>query len=218
MKLYHVSSGSNRQSILTGGIHPTTASQAIVSNLGLKYNPHGVYFFTRLEAAQEFGFDNFASDYAIFQTEWFGKFSIDPEYATGSSVWIRTEEPIEATEAIEAEAKTAETFVNLTPHEVRIYESGASDAALLVSVPASGQIARVSTRMELLHPIGRVPIYRTEFGKVTGLPETPRHGIYYIVSAIVLEHCRGDRDDLLAPGELLRDADGRPVGCIGLRR
>jgi hypothetical protein len=103
------------------------------------------------------------------------------------------------------------TLMNLTPHTIDI-RSDLGD--LILSVPPSGHVARVS---QTLAPVtGLYPgvtIYRRTFGEVVGLPE-PQGGVDYVVSAMVA--AASPREDVFSPGELIRDADGKPVGCKGL--
>lgn len=96
-------------------------------------------------------------------------------------------------------------LINLTPHTVRL--NGGRE------FPPSGQIARVKTchRLEFWLSDGpdgaaeindeflrdAVPVYRTVFGQVEGLPG-PSEGKMYIVSGMVAAACRG-RDDLVCP-------------------
>jgi len=105
------------------------------------------------------------------------------------------------------------SIINLTPHAIYEVESG-------INFPVSGSIARVSSSSELMYYIeqegGLLPVYKTSFGEVQGLPETPTNGTFYIVSGIVLS-AMPNRWDLLAPGELVRDKNGNPTGCRGFR-
>jgi len=101
------------------------------------------------------------------------------------------------------------TFINLTPHVINEVVTG-------LSLPPSGTIARVSASNTVVDNIDGIEIYQTVYGEVIGLPE-PQPGVYYIVSGAVLSACP-DRKDLLAPGELVRNADGQPIGCKGFRR
>lgn len=59
-----------------------------------------------------------------------------------------------------------------------------------------------------------MPLSRTSYGAVEGLPE-PKAGVIYIVSALVRAAVPG-RLDVASPGELVRDAAGAVVGCKGL--
>lgn len=97
---------------------------------------------------------------------------------------------------------------NLTPHAVRIQTS-----AGVVEVPASGTIARVGTKRIPMPEVEGIPVVKTEFGEVEGLP-APEAGTIFIVSALVLS--RVSRGDVFAPGELIRDAGGNVIACKGL--
>ena len=104
-------------------------------------------------------------------------------------------------------------FTNLTPHTLNIHVS--DDA--VIEIEPSGQIARVSTTRV---PAGNIPgtvipTSRVEFGEVTDLP-APVEGTVLIVSGMVASAT--PREDLCSPGELVRDANGRPIGCRGLTR
>ena len=108
-------------------------------------------------------------------------------------------------------------LVNLTPHELKLYDE---DGRLIVTLPPSGQIARVSTKEmkigELDGEVDSIPVFTTMYGDVEGLP--PREeDTYYIVSRMVLNHpSLKDREDVFAPGKLLRDENGRVIGAVGL--
>lgn len=133
-------------------------------------------------------------------------------------------------------------IVNLTPHAITVLDE--DDMTVLCTLPPSGVVARVATeRIQIgsLHihgpccPVSSphhgddsdcdldpemgcadIPIYRTVYGEVTGLPD-PEPWTYYLVSLVVRQACP-DRADLLSPGELVRGSDGQPVGCRGLTR
>ena len=104
-------------------------------------------------------------------------------------------------------------FVNLTPHTLNIHDVENN----VFIVPASGEVARVSSTTSIVDVIDGIEISEVTFGEVVGLPET-RKDVRFIVSGLVLSALKGTRADVLAPGELVRDADGRPIGCMGLRR
>lgn len=109
-------------------------------------------------------------------------------------------------------------FINLTPHEITVFSD--SDATSSMVVPRSGKIARVSSMTQTVHNDWGFPVVRTTFGAVEGLPD-PEEGVALIVSGMVLDAMKASgvyRDDLFAPGQLLRDASGAPMGCIGLRK
>jgi hypothetical protein len=101
-------------------------------------------------------------------------------------------------------------IVNLTPHKINIYNEAREQ--IFVIVP-SGTVAKITVFMEKVGDILGVPIFKTTIGQPEGLPERSE-GIIYIVSGMFRSHVK--RDDLYQPGELLRDDEGRPIGCIGL--
>jgi hypothetical protein len=119
------------------------------------------------------------------------------------------------------------TLINLTPHSISVF--AADGKTLLVTVPPSGEVARVSvSRVEtgvvpiesdaaaLLRrdPLAGVPVFVGTYGAITGLP-APSFGTIYVVSAMVRQAVP-TRRDVLSPGELIRDAAGQPLGCRGL--
>lgn len=104
-------------------------------------------------------------------------------------------------------------FVNLTPHALNIYtaESG------VISVPPSGNVARVATSFNLDSTVDGIDIYTATYGEIEGLP-APQDNVIYITSGLIVSALQGTRYDVTSPGELVRDEDGRPIGCKGLRR
>ena len=101
-------------------------------------------------------------------------------------------------------------FVNLTPHAINEVVSGQSFAP-------SGDVARVATTMVDAGGIEGIPLFRAEYGEVEGLPTPKYDGTVYIVSGMVLAVVK-DRTDCVAPGELVRDDSGKPIGCKGFKK
>lgn len=104
-------------------------------------------------------------------------------------------------------------IVNLTPHTLNIFDEDGNE---VMTIEPSGQIARLKTwkhRAELDFYSGPVPLYVTRVDEPEGLPEW-RSGTIFVVSGVFRAAC--PRPDLWQPGELLRDEQGRPIGCIGL--
>ena len=104
-------------------------------------------------------------------------------------------------------------FVNLTPHEVIVFDEEGKN--VLLRVPPSGEVARVEVKRKEAGTLNGVPLVRSEFGEVQGLPE-PREGVVYIVSMIVLQALQGKRKDVVAPDtspqSAVRDSEGRIIG------
>ena len=85
--------------------------------------------------------------------------------------------------------------VNLTPHEVKIVDGGNN----VVAVFPSDGVARVSQYDVLVDEINSIPVVKTEFGEVLGLPE-PAEDTVFIVSRITVEVARArglNTDDFL---------------------
>lgn len=102
-------------------------------------------------------------------------------------------------------------FVNLTPHTLNIHSNGN-----VTVIKPSNIIARVSTQYKKVDTMGGVEIFQCVYGEVEGLP-APKDGVVFVVSGLVkttLLH----RQDVMSPGELIRDESGKPIGCNGLRR
>jgi hypothetical protein len=104
------------------------------------------------------------------------------------------------------------SLINLTPHPIVIGT---------VTVPPSGTIARVAVTREQVGVIhmgddSTVPMFETRYGEVSGLP-LPEDGTVLIVSAMVRTHpALSERLDVASPGQLVRDSEGRVIGCDGL--
>ena len=100
-------------------------------------------------------------------------------------------------------------FVNLTDHEVHDIESG-------ILIPPSGDVLRVSYKRVLCNNLNGINVYCTEV-VLENLPPK-KTNTYYIVSNLAINYIPDDRDDFLAPGNVVRDEKtGKPIGCKGLR-
>lgn len=115
--------------------------------------------------------------------------------------------------------------VNLTPHKINILNSQGEEVEV---VDASGKQARLdSLKVETGNKDG-FPWFDTEYdepflalfedGQEVARLEFPpeQEGTIFIVSGLFRSGF--DRPDFWQPGELLRDKDGVPIGCIGLSR
>lgn len=122
--------------------------------------------------------------------------------------------------------------INLTPHDITVRDL---DNPGDVVFPASGHTARLaeytdsdadSLRMAVGYDpvagcevhVGELPVQEVRMGEIEGLPD-PRPGTVYLVSGWVAQAAaRAGRDDVVAPGSLIRDDAGRPVACEGFRK
>lgn len=104
---------------------------------------------------------------------------------------------------------------NFTPHNVVIV---INDSTKIV-IPSDG-IARVTETKTVAPSIDVdgviIETFKSSFGEVENLPPQ-EEGVMVIVSALVASAAK-DRNDLLVPGELVRDNDGNIIGCKSLRR
>ena len=100
------------------------------------------------------------------------------------------------------------TFINLTPHAVRLNNG--------TEFPASGTIARVTSSFTDFDSDGVATVV---FGEVQNLPE-PAENTLYIVSALVLSASK--RADLVAPAtghpEAVRNEKGQIISVPGFVR
>lgn len=102
-------------------------------------------------------------------------------------------------------------LINLTPHAISVR---AADGAEIAVIPPSGQVARVAVETTPAGMAGDIPLYTQGAGEPVGLP-APLPDTILLVSALVRLALPG-RADLASPGDLIRGADGQPVGCRGL--
>jgi len=110
-------------------------------------------------------------------------------------------------------------FINLTPHAITIRPLNGDE----IVIPASGQVARVTTRNGLSDLSGHLPVPAqvVTYGDITGLPPFEAYGpsVFYIVSGMVMSALREQddiREDVIAPGTgpsdgAIRDERGHVV-------
>ena len=108
-------------------------------------------------------------------------------------------------------------IINLTPHSITFVSD---DGTPIMTVPASGAVARVSSKTVVMGLVDvgeiQIPITGTTYGEIEGLP-SPQDGIIYVVSSLVAQRC-SNRQDIFIPNESVRDENGRIVGCRSLGR
>jgi len=97
--------------------------------------------------------------------------------------------------------------VNLTEHVVYVYQNG----RVFLEIPPSGQVAKCKVEEVEVERLSNVPIVKSQYGEVEGLPE-PRKDVLYIVSFPVA-NAKKDRKDLIVPTRLVRDKEGNIIGC-----
>jgi hypothetical protein len=102
---------------------------------------------------------------------------------------------------------------NYTPHDVTVFTG---DTKVVFQVEGEARVEQENVPVEFNSD---VPVVRTTYGEITGLPKqqlqqdgTPT--VYYIVSSLVVQAAKRDgRRDLLFPTDMVRDEKGRLIGC-----
>ncbi len=114
------------------------------------------------------------------------------------------------------------TIINLCPHALVVYDRNVAN--VLLSLPGAEKPCRVRHRNLVFGFIKGIPVRYSEYGAFENLPE-PIEGSVFVVSGMVARvlMMRGDRrDDIytpdITPRSGIRDSQGRPVGCRGLRK
>ena len=106
-------------------------------------------------------------------------------------------------------------IINLTPHPITVGT---------LTIESSG-IARAGEYVASADPIvledgTQMPTSWVTYTRVDDLP-APQTGVYYVVSMVAAQAAAATHrstDDLLTPGEQVRDDSGRIVGCRSLAR
>jgi hypothetical protein len=107
-------------------------------------------------------------------------------------------------------------IINLTPHPLNLMPEGPDGPT--VTIPPSGQVARCTTSRVQVDTVTvdgiAIPVNRTQFGTMTGLPD-PQPDTIYIVSAVVAQAVP-DRPDVFIVDDTVRDDRGRIIGARAL--
>ena len=105
-------------------------------------------------------------------------------------------------------------IVNLTPHALNFLDA---ENHVALNVPSSG-VARAAQRRENIGWVEldgmTLPVTRSVFGAVEGLP-APEAGTIYVVSAITAQAVP-KREDVFIVDDSVRDENGRIIGVRGL--
>jgi hypothetical protein len=105
-------------------------------------------------------------------------------------------------------------ILNYTPHDINIGD---------ITIKSSG-IARCETTTEDRGTLQGIPIVTTVFGEIVNLPEevfgeSADDDTYLIVSRLVASaviNANPYRQDILVPSQLVRDHQGKVIGCKAL--
>ena len=99
-------------------------------------------------------------------------------------------------------------LINLTKRDLTEVTTG-------ITYPGTDKPARLDIESMLVTKVGDTPIYSRKYGVLENLPPK-QDGVLYIVSGVMLDIGRKQgRYDLVAPGDLVRDSKGKPLGCKG---
>lgn len=110
------------------------------------------------------------------------------------------------------------TLRNLTPHAITLIDADGSQFTVQPE-PVSARCEPRDTPMGLECILGEgtthmIPLVSPGYGAVTGLPGEET-GVLLFVSRVIMDACP-TRHDLVTSASLVRDADGRIVGCGAL--
>ena len=101
-------------------------------------------------------------------------------------------------------------FVNATPHPINIVDPVTKE--IIKTFPKTEYYCHVVTKITPIESDSEIPLFKTEYFGLEGLPE-PNDDTIYIVSL----PCIGKgRTDVVSPKGLVRDENGNPIGCEGL--
>lgn len=110
-------------------------------------------------------------------------------------------------------------YINLTPHALQVKSL---DGGFITILPdAEGPVRVIYDHL----PPEQVRIGGSEVAvavagpvrEIVGLPD-PQPDIVFIVAKAVADAAPAHRGDLMSPGSLIRDAEGKVIGCDGLTR
>jgi hypothetical protein len=104
-------------------------------------------------------------------------------------------------------------IINLNKHAVNVMINGEN-----VAIAPSGTVATVAQKSVLVGEVNGVPLYRTEYGDIQGLPD-PQEGVLYLVNLLVGSRAAllYGRTDLIGPDSgptAIRYQDGPQKGQI----
>ena len=115
---------------------------------------------------------------------------------------------------ISKKGETEMKIVNLTPHALNFLDA---ENRVVLTVPSSG-VARAAQRRENIGTIDvdgvTLPVTRSVFGAVEGLP-APEADTIYVVSALTAQAVP-KREDVFIVDDSVRDENGRIIGVRGL--
>ena len=119
-------------------------------------------------------------------------------------------------------------LINVTPHDLMFYDRQPADGGKVIAIlPKEGpeKVLRVGGKVENLGMIPvaigdmelEVPKFHTQDPTLTGELPMPQDGVIYVASLPAAKAAKAAGcNDVVSPGEAVRDAENRQIGCIGL--
>lgn len=124
-------------------------------------------------------------------------------------------------------------IVNCTAHQITVLSSNGveqnqskqfiadpSQIEVIATIEPSGFLPRVNMSDALVGYLENIPLHEVKYGEIENLPK-PQEDTFYIVSGLVASAAlKIGRNDILAPGGLVRDKNnlGVVLGCLFLQK
>lgn len=113
-------------------------------------------------------------------------------------------------------------FINLTPHALNVKAVSGTFVTILPDADGPARVIYDRLPPEQVRA-GNFDVFEVTVAgsprEIVGLPDyDPEAGIVYVVAKAVADAAPRHREDLMSPGRLIRDEDGRVIGCDGLTR
>ncbi|MBR2789616.1 MAG: hypothetical protein IKD70_03225 [Eggerthellaceae bacterium] len=111
---------------------------------------------------------------------------------------------------------SAKGFINLTPHDVDVIKPDGK----VLTIPKGDRVLRCSVEQERCDELDSdgIPLVKSIFVDLMmddgGAVPEPEDGVLYIVSRICAKFSH--RSDFVVPNKIIRDKEGRTVGCRSL--
>lgn len=111
-------------------------------------------------------------------------------------------------------------FINLTPHALNVKGTSGNFVTILPDAEGPARVLYDQLPPEQIR-VGNFDSFEVTVAgsprEIIGLPD-PQPNIIFVVSKAVADAAPRHRGDLVSPGKLIRDADGKVIGCDGLTR
>lgn len=110
-------------------------------------------------------------------------------------------------------------YINLTPHALYVKDLNGEYITILPDAEGPARVIYDHLPPEQV-TIGGSEVAVAVAGpvkEIVGLPD-PRPDMVFVVAKAVADAAPRGRGDLMSPGRLLRDAEGKVIGCDGLTR